>query len=364
MTNIRLDKHLTTFEGVFCSGFFIPDQAIVTALALLFDKVHFLNQLEYVIELSKRYLIEVSNADDIPQVSLQPIEPGTWKPLEDTDEPDPLSILTEGQRRTVNTYLYLSRQFFIRNARLFPEVFDCSLLPKGEVLSVELIKKGKPGKLNLYKVKENPFAVSTGAEDELSRLLSQGRVPIVGGIVPTSTRPGKRPAATHVAAALAIRSVAMVLPATTEAEAEEILEARARLKDHLPPFWSSMLKLSAELTARLDQNADEETLQQEVDDAVSTTVRPALVELVSKIDKERKSWFHRILSPVAKGLRVLAGKPPTDLATLVSSSLVTASSVSLDVVQQLRKVDALKQDSGLTYCLELHKLMSKRKKKS
>lgn len=140
------------------------------------------------------------------------------------------------------------------------------------------------------------------------------------------------------------------------------MEARERLKDHLPTFWSSMLKLSAVLSERLKTESDEKDLQREVDHAVSTIVRPALIDLVSKMEKERKQWFYRILSPLAKGLLVLAGKPPSDLAALVSSSLTLGAEVVLDVAQQLRKVEALKQESGLAYVVELHKTLNRPKR--
>jgi hypothetical protein len=61
----QLIQKLAKFEGIFCSGFFIPDQALVMALALLFERVHFLNQLEYVIELSKKYSIESPHFDRV-----------------------------------------------------------------------------------------------------------------------------------------------------------------------------------------------------------------------------------------------------------------------------------------------------------
>lgn len=94
-----------------------------------------------------------------------------------------------------------------------------------------------------------------------------------------------------------------------------------------------------------------------MDDAISTTVRPALIELVSKLEKERKTWFYHILSPIARGLRVLVGKPPTDLVGLLSKSLALGADVSLDVAKQLRKVETLKQDSGLAYVIELHRVI-------
>lgn len=348
---LPLSQKLSKFEGVFCSGFFIPDQAMVTALALLFDKVHFLNQLEYVIELSKTYTMELSELNDF-------VEKIKLIPKNGQEKKDPLSPLSAQQRRTVLTYLFLGDRFFVRNALLFPEIFKCSLLPKSEVFSAKLIEKGKKGQLNKYEVTRNPLVVCKGAQDELNEFISQGKIPIVGGIASESSGVrSKRFSASEIAAALAIKSVVMVLPGTQAATAEEILETRERLKDHLPPFWSAMLKLSSELSERLDPKSDEKILQSEVDNAVSTTVRPALIDLVHKMEKERKQWFRRVLSPLAKGMRVLVGKPPSDLASLVSASLTVGADITLDVAQQLRKVEALKRDSGLTYVIELYKAL-------
>lgn len=239
-----LSQKLTTFEGVFCSGFLIPGQSMVTALSLLFEKVHFLNQLEYVIELSKKYQIKHPAFDQISSIKLIPTDQNTKGEAE-----DPLAELSPIQRQTVLTYLFLGDRFFIRNACLFPKIFSCSLLPKGEVLSVKLIKKGRKGELNTYEVTTNPLVVTTGGEDELTRLLNQGGIPIFGGFAPSpKASKTKTFSPTEIAAALAIKTVAMVLPATCPAEPEVILEARDKLRDHLPLFWSSMLKLSAELS--------------------------------------------------------------------------------------------------------------------
>lgn len=338
---------LARFEGVFCSGFFIPDPALVTALSLIFDRVHYLNQLEYAIELSKRVKIQIADSSKLRDIRLEAV---------DGVEEDPLASLTPAQRETALAYIHLADQFFWHYALLFPNVFHCSLLPNGEVLTATLVKKGTKGKLNTYDVKRNPLTVCTDGLHELDRLISEGKIPIVGEVFPTRQGKAKaRYSANQVAATLALKSVAMVMPATKAADSETILEARERLRNHLPPFWSAMLKLSAELTERLGDKATAKQLQLETDHAVATTVRPALIDLVAKLEKERKQWFYRVLSPVAKGLRVLAGKPPTDLAGLISSSLALGADVSLDVANQLRKVAALKQESGLTYLLELHK---------
>jgi hypothetical protein len=336
---------ITRFEGVLCSGFFIPDPALVTALSLIFDRVHYLNQLEYAIELSKRVEIQLADPTKLHEIRIE---------AQDGRDEDPLASLTCAQRETALAYLYLADEFLWRYALLFPDVFRCSLLPNGEVLTATLIKKGTKGRLNTYNVRKNPLTVCTGGDSDLNRLISEGKIPIVAEILPT-TRSKTRYSASQVASTLALKAVAMVLPATKAADSDTILEARERLRDHLPPFWSAMLKLSAELTQRLGDRATDKQLQLTTDDAVATIVRPALIDLVAKLEKERKLWFYRVLSPVAKGLRLVAGKPPTDLAGLVSSSLLVGADVGLDVANQLRHIEALKQQSGLTYLLELHK---------
>jgi len=347
----KLIYELTKFEGVSCSGFFIPDQAMVTALALLFEKIHFLNNLEYVIELSKKYKIDIPGESDyLNGYKLEAMDPD--------DNTDPLSDLTPSQKRTVLSYIYLSEGFFWRNARLFPDIFHCSLLPKGEVISVKLIKKGRRGELNKYRVRRNPLIVATETTGEFNKLLKDGKIPIVGGIVPIKSPTYTGFPTTQIASQLAIKSVAMVIPGTKAAESDDIFEARDRLKDQLPPFWSSMLKLSADLSNRLNHKSGEEDLQKEVDYAVNTLVRPALIDLVNKLELERSLWFHKILSPLAKGIRVLAGKPPSDLAGLISTSLAVGTEIGVDIARQLRKVEALKQETGLIYLIELYKLLS------
>jgi len=348
--HMDLAKRITSFEGIFCSGFYIPDQRHITALSLLFDKVHFLNQLEYVIEFSKKYRIELDK--EIPDVELTPFE---------HDADDPLKGLTEEQRKTVNAYLVLSDQFFMKNALLFPKVFSCSLLPNNEVLTAKLIKEGIDGKLNKYEVTRNPLTVCTDAKDEFANYVNSGCVPVfLNGATFTPKQAISGVSAQQIAANIALSSVTMVLPQTKAARAEDILDAREKLNDHLPYFWSSMLKLSTDVTSKIDPDSSPADIQHEINNLVSTTVQPALIDLVQKLEKERKDRFRNILSSAGKGLRVLAGRPPTDLAGLVSGSLLAGADTAMDFANQLRKVESLKQESGMSYLLELDKIVSKK----
>jgi len=351
---MSLSKRITSFEGIFCSGFYIPDQSHVTALSLLFDKVHFLNQLEYVIEFSKKYHLILKNEETLPKLTLTPHE---------TDEAeDPLEGLTKKQKETVNKYLLLSSEFFYKNSALFPDAFSCSLLPPEGPLSVKLIEEGKKGKLNKYSVTRNPIVVATGAKDELASFINSGCVPVFmngAQFIPKDSI--SKSTSKQIAAHTALSSIAMVLPSTKAAEAYDIMEAREKLSDHLPYFWSAMLKLSSEINEKLEPDASPLDIKHQIDELVDTIVRPALLDLSKKLEMERRNRFKNILRSTAKGFRVLAGRPPTDLAGLISGSLLAGVDTAMDFANQLRKVEALKQDSGMSYLLELDTLTSETK---
>jgi hypothetical protein len=349
--NLSLSQQLSKFEAVFCSGFLIPDPAITTALALLFEKVYFLNNLEFVLDFSKKYKFAIPPNAEIPEIKITPVDEG---------DGDPLSNLTPAQRKTAETYLFLADRFFVKNSRLFPSVFHCTLLPKGEVFTAKLIKEKVDGKKNLYEVTKNSFTVSMEGLDELDRYIEEGKIPILSNVVNHNVKSLASPIlASQAAATLALKSIAMVLPTTQKADAETILEAREKLRNHLPSFWSAMLKLSVELQGRLDNNLDPKKLQRECDNAVSTIVKPALIDLVDKMEKDRKLWFHKILSPVSQGLGILVGKPPITPFELAVTSLKLGADIALDVSNQIQKVENLKRETGLTYLIELHKVLSK-----
>ena len=348
MGNEELLKRLSSFEGVFCSVFFIPDQAVVTALSLLFERVHFLNQLEYAIELSKTVRITLKNSSHIPELKIEP---------KDGTAHDPLTGLNDERKRTVHAYLILSDEFFLRNALLFPKIFRCNLFPDSKVITATLIKEGRPGELNTYEVRRNPLVVCTEGFSEVAKHIDAGRVPILcnsGNCLYEATNLN-RSDPKSLAASLAIRAVAMSLPATKPAKEEDILEARERLRDHLPPFWSAMLKLSIDLEKNIDTLTTPVSVQKEVSRSVDTVVRPALIDLLHKLELEKKDRFKRILASGLKALKIFAGKPTTDLAGLVSASALAGADAALDFAEHLRKVEAMKRESGLTYLIEVAK---------
>lgn len=352
--NKKAKASFDSFEGVYCSGFFITDPSLLTAMCLLFDKVHILNHLEYVIDFSKKFRVVFPKSSKLFDLHVE------VKPQSSDEEEDPFSTLTPEQRQTVDKYLLLASVFFRRYAPLVGEVFHSSLCPSDDVFDVKLIKRGVSGKKNLYRVTTRPLIASTGGLKELDDLISGGAVPILGRYHAGSKMLGKENLTSrYLASLLAMKSVELVLPQTKAADGETILEERERLKDYLPPFWASMLRLSGEFKARVREGMPAVDLQRECGEIVDTVVRPALIDLNQKLLKERRKWFYKIITPVAKGLKVVAGKPPLTTADLISSGIAFGANVAIDVAEQMRKVSIVSQESGLTLLLELEKLTRK-----
>lgn len=372
--NESLARKLSKFEAVFCPGFLPTEPGTVTALALLFERTHFLNHLEYVIRLAPHLRVILPSQDASTNAYFTFRTPDEGAPdkgpiFNIPQEEDPFSRLTKEERQAAAAYLFSAMKFHIDYGLLFPDVFTSSLnaggdsipLPNSKVFSA-LLELRDSGEIMAF-IDGGRF--NLGREEELDLLISQGKIPVLAGIsLPESSQQAGAYSAAQIAGMLALHSIAMVLPAMKEGDAETILEAREKLRDHLPPFWSSMLKLSTELSARLDATIGTEKMQQrEVDyvvaHVVDATVRPALIDLVDKLEKERKQWAYKILSPLSKGLSVLVGKPPVTSLELIGASLGLGANVALGITDQFRKVETMKKESGLVYLLELHQLFSK-----
>jgi len=277
------------------------------------------------------------------------------------EEKDPLSGLTAQQKRTARAYLALVDRFTGNYHDLFGSVISSSLLPDDEVFDVKLVKKGVKGKLNLYEVKKKPLYVSMGGLEELDTLIAQGLIPVVGKHHARVKGQAENieKGAVFLASILATTSVKLVLPQTKLAKGETILEARERLKDYLPPFWASMLKLSIELRRRMIEGIPLADLERESADIFHSIVRPSLIELNQKLIKERKNWFHKIITPVAKGLTAMIARPPVTTMDLVSAGITLGANITIDTAEQFKKIKATSQDSGLAYLIQLDEFVRK-----
>ncbi|HEX8437000.1 hypothetical protein, partial [Archangium sp.] len=267
---------------------------------------------------------------------------------------DPFHDLNDQQRITALTYLDIALKFSRQNIPLYGEVFETSMYPDGEPLHAELIKKGGPGQLNTYRVYPKPLTLIGGDKEQIPTLIQKGYIPLVGSFGPSSrgSNSSKEQTAKQLAALLAMKSVEMIFPATKGVDPKLILEARDRLSDHLPPFWAAMLKLSIELRARIKDCKSPEEVFREADFMVDTLVRPAAIDLKRKIELERKKWFYKILMPIQAGLRLLIGKPILTQQQLLTSALILGADVALASAENMKIIEALKNEAGLTFLLE------------
>jgi hypothetical protein len=348
-------KSLTQFRAVHCSGAFIPDDSAVVALSLLFEKVHLPNNIELIRQFVQRYRITPSRARR---------ESVT---VESDDGGDLFSDLTTVQQETAKRYLALAMRFAHLHSELFGEVFESELFPNNKIVDVKLLKGEKHGEQNLYRLTfSNQAVIKGGDENYFPNLLAAGYVPVVGrfsNVSPFVNTPDEA-TAKQLAALLAMKSVEMVIPRTRAARPDLILEARDRLRDQLPPFWSSMFKASVELKKLIAGSKSHYEVSREATDLVDRTIRPAVIDLATKLEKERKDWFYKILSPVRTGLRLLIGNPPLSQQQMLTSALVLASDACASVAENMRTIEALKSEAGLSYLLDLADVLTEAQRKA
>jgi len=299
-------------------------------------------QVEAIRAFSQSYEI-TGDIDELTEISIEP--------------DDPFAALTPEERVTALRYLDHSFRFVQGYASLFGDVFQTNAFEEALPYKAELVRQGAPGELNTYKVTTQPM-IMTDDEELYPRLISEGYVPIVTYTGGRATGGNKLNEHTtkQLAALLAMKSVEMLFPRTRAARPDVILEAREKLRDHLPQFWSSMFKLTSDMRKLIKEQRDQTALVLEAENLVDATVRPALLDLRHKIEAERKQWFYRILSPIQKGLRLMIGNPPLTQQQLITNALVLASDAASAGADHLRTIEALKEDSGITFLLELDKL--------
>lgn len=354
---LRQQKHekrlpnFATFNAVYCSGFFVDNGTLVTTMCLLFDRAWLLNHLDLVTDFSKKFRFHQQVDLPFDGMKIEPVSPNA------TDS-DPLASLTLVQRETAMRYLYVANQFCMRYRGLLREHVLCTdLYPDGEVFNVELIEKGLPGRKNKYQVSEKSMRVISGEGivEELDTLVSRGAVPLLSGRIGKLSLSTPRLSPKYLSSLLAMKAVELALPQMKHAHADTILEAREKLRDFLPPFWATMFRLSTDFRGRIEQGQSLHDIERECDDFIDTTIRPTLIELNNKLEKDRKSWFHKILSTTAKETKLMIAKPPLTMAGLVSSGLQLGANITLDVAQG----ESASNEAGLTYLIELDKLTRK-----
>lgn len=355
---------LTNFKAVYSSGIFIPEPSAVCALSLLFEKVYLPRNLKLIEEFAKKFRFtgkiqtaeelfqELFFTDDKMKANVKSFG------FIDEDKSDLFHHLTNAQKQTAYLYLIRGIRFALAYDSLFPEVFETQFYKGGEVTAIN--KDESNTEKNVFRATIAMDLDFDEEDDDFPRLLSQGYIPVVdnnwGNQMPHKGM--DEMSARQIAALLAMESIDIIFPKTRGVHPEIILEARERLSDHLPPFWSAMLKLSVEMKSRIKECKSSKETFGESQYLVDTLVLPALIDLQQKMLKEKKDWFYKILSPIQKGLRVMVGKPPLTQQQLITNALVLGSDVLVSAAENMRAIESLKQEAGLTFLLEAQKILA------
>lgn len=341
---------LNSFRAVYCSGLLIPNQSTVVALGLLFEKVYLPNNIEFIVDFAQKYRVNTKSVR-YKELQLAPESP---------NDANPLDQLSPEQQENAYKYIDWCMECAFRNHELFGQVIESNAFGGSGPLHAKLIEQRAPGELNRYEVSRVPLQLVGDDADGLARLVQSGYVPVVGNLQnPKLMQGGHGSTAKELAAMLAIKSVEMLFPATKSVPAEVILEARDKLRDQLPLFWSAMFKLSVELKKAIEECKTPQEISAIGTELVDTIVRPALTDLNHKIELERKQWFRRVFGGVFKALKVAAANPPLTQEQLIRSSLMLGADAAMNVSEHLYKVEAMKAQAGLTYLLDLNALVDK-----
>lgn len=348
-------RSVNTFRAVYCSGLLIPNQSTVAALGLLFEKVYLPNNIEFVIEFAKSYRVQTKN-ERYMELEVSSDSPGDKNPLAD---------LSPEQQETAYKYMAWCMHCARKNQELFGPVIESDVFGGSGPLHAELIKQGASGELNTYRVTHLPMKLTGENMDELNGLVQSGYIPVVGSLHGLTKMPdSSESTAKQLAALLAIKSVEMLFPATRPVPAEVILEARHKLREQLPLFWSAMFKLSVDLKKAIAECKTPGEISAIGSEMVDTIVRPALTDLNHKIELERKQWFSRVFGGVFKALKVSAANPPLTPDQLIRSALMLGADAAMNVASHHQQVEAMKSQSGLTYLLDLNALTEKSERRS
>lgn len=327
----RAKPRFATFHGVYCAGWVIEERATVATLALLFDKLTFVASEQRLLSMLERSPY-ANDADIIfedfadlyaeahPQASPEELVNGA------------LALLI---------YSWQVDDFQRQYAPLFGPVFD-------KTLYIHLDDPARHPRTR---------AITGGNLDiemrSLQHLLAQGALPVhepEGAQTVSYGADVLDP--DDLAARLGARAIGLVLPRTEAVPADVILEARDRLSEQLPAFWSAMLKLTQTLRARIVEGVPEATMNREIDAVIKAEIKPALMDLYLKLEKERRNWFHRLIGPTLRGIQLALTQPPISPGAAASWGIAVGEDVAAQFLGPRTR-----SDPAVSFLLELEKTM-------
>lgn len=151
----------------------------------------------------------------------------------------------------------------------------------------------------------------------------------------------------EVASFLAHKTVQrLALPELRAYHAEDILEARIKLKSEILEFKASILDLVWELHKRVELNGDQRSLFKECDILIDTKITSAILQLENAISSHENNKIRRILKTTG-GVVIELGK--SLLTPNMAGALMGGSSALLKLAESMEKQPPTMQVASFIY---------------
>lgn len=285
-----MESDIERLEAVYYTGPAPQRISVLTALGLLFDRVHFPNvrvpfegvDTEWVMQEIKR--IEESGVRDF----------GTWE-------------LLQLMRCTLHPELAEFCLFTGKDTQVFggDDMKGADQLVR--TLNEQIFGPPKAGFTPIFTPGHHKGLARDQAIDypgplyyQANALLYSGRngIPLVNDDprLPIPLVSGEQ--AKHntklLAMIMAIECTRLVLPEIGELQPEQIVEARSELKPCLAAFRRSMLRLAGQLNSAIQQTSDSKEIQRAAEFIAQTEVYPSIADLRAELEKSKqKGWIGR-----------------------------------------------------------------------
>ena len=105
---------------------------------------------------------------------------------------------------------------------------------------------------------------------------------------------------------LAEECIKVAMPQCVSMTPDEILEARAKLKDQLIPFRMTMQKLSSRLKQSVQDNVAYDDIKREAQFIAESEVEPAIFELKRRIEKEKNKFWIKVFGKTMSWIPFIA----------------------------------------------------------
>ena len=329
--------------------------AVLTALGLVFDRVHFpgvymppttLDEKPVIAEIQR--IVGLGRQDPNTRQMLQCMDFATVrKHIPDfcvfSGEPGGVERFEPGVHEVVDE---------LENMVFGPR-------PEGEIaIHTGPWVKGLPGPHDVLEFQVSaPDSITYPANALL--FAARSGLPLINDVsgmpVPGFPEVDPKANARLLATILTMESVNLVLPKIAPLEPAALGDFREQLAPHLKPFRVAMLKLAKDLNAAIEAGASLTEVQKQAKFLVETEVYPKLAELDAAIKDPAKHWYRRMID-IAKAVPELAANfltMPRSLA--IAKFLGNAASVLGDTRDSQLSREQQTTRSGLYYLLKLRK---------